>query len=214
MNSFAGNTRHCPIIVPKIFPKIKLRIKRVISTLQRKQEKIDFRKIIEMTGANVSIRMIQRQLQCMQFKYKRIEGIINLTKQHKEKRVSALCQWIGDQHIWEATVFNDEKRFSLDSPDDWRAYVQISQKLFRWKRQCGGASVMTWLMVLPNGLLTYRFVEGTLNADKYIDLLQISAVPIMKLNYEEDIFFQEDNSAMHKARKVQNFLISAGIKVL
>jgi len=32
-------------------------------------------------------------------------------------------------------------------------------------------------------------------------------VPIMKLNYGEDIFFQEDNSAVHKARKVQNFLI-------
>ena len=198
----------------KITSKLNLRIKRAISTLQAKHEKINSPKLIEMTDANVSLRTLQRHLRNMQFKYKRASGIITLTKEHKEKRVCAVCQWIGDQHSWETTIFSDEKRFSLDGPDDWRTYVQKSQKVIRWNRQCGGASVMIWLMVMPNGLLTYRVVEGNLNAEKYIDLLRISAVPIMKLNYGDDFFFQEDNSPVHKARKVQNFLISSGIKVL
>ena len=36
----------------------------------------------------------------------------------------------------------------------------------------------------------------------------------MKLNYGEDIFFQEDNSPGHKSRKVTNFLKSSQVKVL
>ena len=78
-----------------------------------------------------------------------------------------------------------------------------------WRGQCNDLSngSAKWSHNLPS-------CEGTLNADKYIDLLRISAVPIMKLNYGDDFFFQEDNSPVHKARKVQNFLISSGINTM
>ena len=36
----------------------------------------------------------------------------------------------------------------------------------------------------------------------------------MKLNYDHDFLFQEDNFPVHKTGKVQNFLRSFGIKVL
>jgi len=39
-------------------------------------------------------------------------------------------------------------------------------------------------------------------------------VPIIKLNNGDDYLFQEDNSPVHKAGKVQLFMKSAGIKVL
>ena len=96
----------------KISPKIKLRIKRVISTLQSKQEKINSRKNIEMTGANVSIRTIQRQLQCMQFKHKRISGIINLTKQHKEKK----CSMSMDRGPTQLGSFRGQRGFRWMAP--------------------------------------------------------------------------------------------------
>ena len=41
-----------------------------------------------------------------------------------------------------------------------------------------------------------------------------TAVSIMKLNYGEDIFFQEDNSPVRKSRKVINFLKSFQLNVL
>jgi len=39
-------------------------------------------------------------------------------------------------------------------------------------------------------------------------------VPILKPNYLEDIFFQEDNSPIYKARKVTNFLKSYQVRDL
>jgi len=68
-------------------------------------------------------------------------------------------------------------------------------------------------MVLPNGL-SHMVIEGNLNAGKYIELLRVTTVPIIKLNYGNDFLFQEDNSPVHKAGKVQHFMKSAGFKVL
>jgi len=90
----------------------------------------------------------------------------------------------------------------------------MSKNFYRNKRQCGGESLLVWLLVMPNGLLSYRIIEGNLNADKYIDLLRTTAVPIMKLNYRANLVFQEDNSPVHKAHKVKNFLQTSKIKVL
>ena len=92
--------------------------------------------------------------------------------------------------------------------------MSISQKLYRNKRQYRGGSIFLWLLVLPNGLLSYRVIQGKLNAEKYIDLLWTTAVPIIKLNYGDDFVFQEDNSPVHKAGKVKDFMIGSNINVL
>ena len=42
----------------------------------------------------------------------------------------------------------------------------------------------------------------------------MSAVPISKLNYGDDFFFQEDNSLVHMAKVVQDFMTNTKIKIL
>jgi len=37
---------------------------------------------------------------------------------------------------------------------------------------------------------------------------------MMKLNYSDDFVFQEDNSPVHKAGKVKDFMMASNIKVL
>jgi len=44
--------------------------------------------------------------------------------------------------------------------------------------------------------------------------LSHNVVPIIKLNYEENWFLQEDNAPVHKSKKVKDFMIKSGISVL
>jgi len=74
----------------KITKKTNLRIKRAISYFQSQCEKINSRKILEISEPNLSVRTILRHLLRMQLKYKRASSIISLTKAHKEKRVAAV----------------------------------------------------------------------------------------------------------------------------
>ena len=74
------------------------------------------------------------------------------------------------------------------------------------KRQCKGSGVMVWMMAMPNGLLSFKVIQGNLNADGYIKLLSDSAVPIIKLNYGVNWYLQEDNSPVHKSRKVKDLI--------
>jgi len=141
----------------------------------------------------------------MDLKYKRASQVIILSKLHKEKRMPTITKWIEDQHCWELAVFSDKKRFSLDGPDYWRSYIWKSLKLYRTKRQCGGWSILVWILVLPSDLLSYRIVEGNLNFDKYTELLQTTAVSIMKLNYGEDIFSRKIIPRFINHEKLQIF---------
>jgi len=69
---------------PKITKNIQMRIKRAITNIHQAGEKVNSRKIIKETGANVSIRTAQRHLLRMDLKYKRASPVIILSKLHKE----------------------------------------------------------------------------------------------------------------------------------
>ena len=89
-----------------------------------------------------------------------------------------------------------------------------SDNIVRNKRKCKGGGIMCLLICMPNGLLVYRILIRTLNSDKYIQLPSQMIVPIIKLNYGNDNYYQEDNSRVHKSKKLQTFMQNSGIKVL
>ena len=79
--------------------------------------------------------------------------------------MTKVSSWVTKNHIWEKTVFSDEKRFSLDRPDDWRIYVSECEDFSRQRRQCGVGSIMVWVMTLPNVLLSYEIIKGKFNSE-------------------------------------------------
>jgi hypothetical protein len=210
------NTKICKKRGPKftINKGQNLLIKRTISKLKENKKKVNSSKLKKECDLNVSVWTIQRHLRRSGLKYKNIPSKIYLSRKHKEKRVEIVKGWITENHGWEKTVFTDEKRFSLDGPDDWRTYVTKNKVNSRQRRQCGGGSIMVWMMALPNGLLSYKVINGKYNSTAYIELLQTSVVPILKLNFGTDFWLQEDNSPVHKSSKVKEFMRSGKIKIL
>jgi len=192
----------------------KLRLKRKISHLEAIGEKVNAPKLIQECNLNASISTVQRYLRSTGLKYKRISSRIFLTATHKQKRIEMIKSWVTSNHNWRITIFMDEKRFSLDGPDDWRSYMNNSSPSYHIKRQCRGGSLMVWMMAMPNGLLSFKVITGNLNSDGYIKLLSESAVPLIKLNYGENWYLQEDNSPVHKSRKVKDFMEKSRISVL
>ena len=63
-------------------------------------------------------------------------------------------------------------------------------------------------MSMPNGLLSYRVIKENLNADRYINLLEHHIVPIIKLNYGNEYYFQHDNSSIYQSKKVKEFILT------
>jgi len=88
------------------------------------------------------------------------------------------------------------------------------EKITRNRRQCKDGGIVYWLMCMSNGLLSFRIISGAFKSDNYIQLLSEIVVPIMKINYRNEFYYQEDNCAVHKSKKVQGFMADSGINVI
>jgi len=151
----------------------KLRIKRTISSLEKSGKKVNSVKIKNICDLNVSQWTIQRHIKRLGFVYKKAKKTNFLTKKHKEERSKLIREWITSNHPWEKTIFSDEKRFSLDGNDDWKSYMKDDQQIIHQKRVSDGGSIMVWMMMMPNGLLSHRVIEEKFNSEKYIKILRV-----------------------------------------
>ena len=59
-----------------------------------------------------------------------------------------------------------------------------------------------------------KWIIGIQYINKNLQILQESAVPIIKLNYGDEFYFQQDNSAVHKAKLIKKFLDSSRLAVM
>ena len=179
----------------------KLRIKRQVAQYKKSKEKVNATKIKRSCYLQMSTRSIQRHFKSEGYRYTRAKSEIILTRKHKENRLEKITNWIKSSHPWKRTVFTDEKRFSLDGPDDWRTYVSHCKHVVQCKRQCKGGGVMVWMMVLPNYLLSFHTTEGNFRSADYVKLLKDKVLPIIMLNFEKIFIFNMIMLRCTKARK-------------
>ena len=132
----------------------------------------------------------------------------------KRRRVEMAKKYLIDGRNWNSVVFSDEKYFTLKGADLQHYWSHEGDKPLKFNRLYRSSGVMVWAMLMPNGLLSYRILEGKQNSSKYINVLTMSAIPIMKLNYCSIPTFQHDNAPIHASKQTQKALKNCDLRVL
>ena len=95
-----------------------MQIKHCCEQLTNNGEKVTAPKINSYMELNMSTHTTQQILKSCVYKYKSARPTIVLTKRHKLERVRICTQWLRDRIDFNRVVFSDQKRFSLDGPDN------------------------------------------------------------------------------------------------
>lgn len=155
-----------------------------------------------------------RLLNYFQCRFGKLVQLHTLSQIYRKKRVQMARQYIESNIIWDNIVFSDEKKFNLNGCDNFYTWNPKNPFNRKMKSILKSPGLMIWGMVMSNGLVSYRIMNGNQNADSYISILKNSAIKIMKVNTDHGIMYQQDNAPIHKSRKTLEFLRSADIEVL
>lgn len=108
-------------------------------------------------------------------------------------------------------LFTDESSFSLHghhNPSVARYWSRENKHLSVPLRTQYPQKVNVWAGILGDNIVGPFFINGNLNGERYLQLLQqdiIPAVQNLNVNFDE-IWFQQDGCPAHNARQVQDFL--------
>nr|CAA82360.1 putative transposase [Drosophila hydei]prf//2013359A transposase [Drosophila hydei] len=143
-----------------------------------------------------------------------------LTLRQKKKRL----QWARErmswtQRQWDTIIFSDEAKFDVSVGDTRKRVIRKRSETYHkdcLKRTTKfPASTMVWGCMSAKGLGKLHFIEGTVNAEKYINILQDSLLPsIPKLSDCGEFTFQQDGASSHTAKRTKNWLQYNQMEVL
>ena len=143
-----------------------------------------------------------------------------LTENHKERRlVWAIEKMLWSRRRWEAVCFTDESKFCLG-----QSFIQYV------RRPVGERYNENYLLLSPNhsvgnvmiwgGFSVHSFtnlvrIDGILNADRYITILNDNFIPAVNTILPgNDKLFQHDNAPIHTARRTKTFLAENNVNIL
>ena len=141
---------------------------------------------------------------------------LRLTMKHKEKRLEYAHQYqTMSAKEWRKVVFSEEKKFNLNSPDDFQKYWHA--KNFPEEnyatRHSGGGSLMIGGGG-ASGKLKLQFVSGRQKAADYVKMLKDLSLAQEGRRLCGENIFQQHNAAIHNASITKRYLLEQKKKFL
>ena len=142
----------------------------------------------------------------------RKKPLINNT--NREKRLGFAKIYINKPiEFWKRVIFSDESKFNIFGSDGkrfvWRKpNTELQQKNLIPTVKHGGGSVMVWGCMGYYGVGNLAFIDGIMNAQKYIEVLRSNLKEsAVKMGLGENFYFQQDNDPKHTAMKTREWLL-------
>lgn len=153
---------------------------------------------------DVSERTLRRILKRNNFVFKNVSKKPKLIQKHIDNRLMWAKKNISTN--WEKIIFSDEMTIFLnkDSNKCWykKGHKPIKETIKHSKKY------NVWACITLGGLESYVIFKENMDSLKYIEILRTNLVII----YNEQYLFQQDNSSVHKCKKVMNFFKEQNIK--
>lgn len=187
-------------------------INECVKRLKRSGEKITSKKIISNTKLTCSSRTIQRSLQKTIYRWKKVPQKIELNEIDKKKRLDHIKEWISQGIKFNNVIFTDEKRFSLDGPDNYIDWISGNENIHRKRRQMGGGGLMIHAMVFYDGYVHITKLDKTLNSENYQEIV-VGLLEIAKDHFT-DFIWMHDGAPAHRSHSTKEFFLAKGVNIL
>lgn len=194
-------------------------ITRVIKE-NRKSSRKEICSILLDYGIEISIFTLTRRLKEFGYGFRRNTKKFLLTS----KMVKSRQQWLRkhkdwSQAKWNLCAFSDEATVELGMDRKSQCIRQIGEKYnikCIQQRVKFPAKVMVWSYITSRGLGPIVIVEGMVNADKYMEILDTYLFPTAHQHFKrtEKWIFQQDSAPCHTAKKVKEYFRKKKIELL
>lgn len=115
-----------------------------------------------------------------------------------------------NENILNKILFTDESTFFVDGKvhkQNKRVWARENPYKIQETHTQWPEKVNVWVGILGNNLLGPFFIDGCLNSDKYLDLLQLEVGPQLdNIRENGQIIFQHDGAPPHSSAAVTEFL--------
>lgn len=126
--------------------------------------------------------------------------------------------WTADD--WGRVLWSDESRFELNTSDSRKSVIRKPEEAFQ--QSCirttvkFPASVMVWGFMSGEGVGSLYFIEGTVNAAKYREILETSLMPTLRRlkSRRKRFIFQQDGATCHTAKSSKEWMAKKNIPLL
>ncbi|KAA8497472.1 Transposable element Tcb2 transposase [Porphyridium purpureum] len=147
-----------------------------------------------------------------------------ISKKNRVKRLAFAREYVHKPlSFWKNVIFSDEKIFRLDGPHGYNKTYQRTrgpEPAPTMRRHSGGGSAMFWGAMSWYGLSTLHRVQGSLNAERYRQVMLNVIMPwALELPWRLDqpdcpFIFQQDNAPGHAALSTRELFDTVGIALL
>lgn len=124
------------------------------------------------------------------------------------------------QMQWNSIIWSDESKFEVCVGDTRKRILRTSSEAYHndclVKKVKFPGSVMVWGCMSARGVGSLCIIDGTVNAQKYRDILEENFLPSIPncQTAEGEFMFQQDGAPCHTAKIVQTWLQEHKIPVL